>query len=363
MPDIRDPLAVIVTGVGGGGFGEQILKALRLAETRYEIVGTDVTPLSKGFAAVDHRYVVPPAADPRYMQAMLAVCGRHHVKVLFAGSEPELRVLANHRSEFESEGVFLPLNPVEVIDTCLDKDRTMQFLASRGFSVPRTIRIEDESRLHEVDVFPVVIKPSQGGGGSADVYIAQDRDELVAFTRLLLSGGRTVIVQEYVGSPDDEYTVGILTSMSGELINSIALRRFTRSALGCRLKTPNRTGRRELGDLLLISSGISQGEISAFPDITGPCEQIAAALGSRGPLNIQCRYVDGRIVVFEINPRFSGTTSLRAMVGYNEPDLLVREHVLGKPSVRRFAYRSGVILRGLDEVLIPSQPVPRAVDL
>ena len=34
--------------------------------------------------------------------------------------------------------------------------------------------------------------------------------------------------------------------------------------------------------------------------------------------------------MFEINPRFSGTTSLRAMVGYNEPDVLIRHHVLGE---------------------------------
>lgn len=354
---------VVVTGVGGGGFGEQILKALRLAETPYEIIGTDTTSLSKGFSSVDHAYVVPPAGDARYVDALVAICSRHAVKAVFVGSEPELRVLSARRQELEAIGAFLPINPAEVIDTCLDKDRTMRFLDANGYSVPRTLRIDDESQLETLETFPLVLKPYVGGGGSADVAIVQNRSELLAFSRYLLACGRKVIAQEYVGTPEAEFTVGVLTSMDGNLLNSIALKRFTLSALGNRVKLPNRTGRPELGELLVISSGISQGEIGAFPEITGPCEQIAGTLGARGPMNIQCRYVDGRVIVFEINPRFSGTTSLRAMVGYNEPDCLFREHVLRERVVRRFPYGSGVILRGLEETLVATRNVPNAVDL
>ena len=55
------------------------------------------------------------------------------------------------------------------------------------------------------------------------------------------------------------------------------------------------------------------------------------------------------VYVFEINPRFSGTTHLRAMVGYNEPDMIVRRHVLGQQLEVRFPYQSATILRGLEE--------------
>lgn len=356
-------VSVVVTGVGGGGIGEQILKALRLADTSYEIIGTDAVPLSKGFDAVDHCYVVPPATDARYLDALLAVCARHGAKALFAGSEPELRVLARRRDVLESAGVFVPVGPVDVVETCLDKDRTARFLADHGFRVPRTLRIDDPAQLASVDFLPVVLKPYVGGGGSVDVSIAQDQSELQAFGRYLLASGRKLIAQEYVGTPDAEFTVGVLTSMNGELINSIALRRYTMSALGNRLKAPNRTNRRDLGETLVISSGISQGEIGRFPEVTGPCERMAELLGCRGPLNIQCRYVADQPVVFEINPRFSGTTSLRAMVGYNEPDVLVRQHVLGESVEPYFPYRSGIILRGLAESLVRESTVPSALDL
>jgi len=86
--------------------------------------------------------------------------------------------------------------------------------------------------------------------------------------------------------------------------------------------------------------------------VTSTCEKIALALGARGAINIQCRVSGQKVFPFEINPRFSGTTSLRAMVGYNEPDVLIRNHVLKESFKPHFPYQSGVILRGLCETLL-----------
>ena len=53
--------------------------------------------------------------------------------------------------------------------------------------------------------------------------------------------------------------------------------------------------------------------------------------------------------MFEINPRFSGTTSIRAMVGYNEPDVLMRRHLLGEVFPADLPYDEALVLRGLVE--------------
>ncbi len=44
----EDMVPVLLTGVGGGGHGEQILKALRLGKLKYRVVGTDVSEISAG---------------------------------------------------------------------------------------------------------------------------------------------------------------------------------------------------------------------------------------------------------------------------------------------------------------------------
>lgn len=349
---------VLVTGVGGGGHGEQILKALRLSSLNYTIVGADMSPISKGLMNVDIPYLLPPANDPSYIDKLIQLCNKYDIKAVFHGSEPELKVMSKYRDQITSAGIFLPINPTEVIDICMDKFKTVEFLIKNGFKFPISTRISSHADLNNVDYLPVVLKPSIGGGGSANIMLAQTTEELQVFGRFLLSMYDEFIVQEYVGSPYNEFTVGVLSSMDGELINSIAVKRMIMTSLSNRIKAPNRSGRKELGPVLAISSGVSQGEIGDFPEVTKPCEKIAAVLGSTGAINIQCRYVNGEVYVFEINPRFSGTTSLRAMVGYNEPDVLIRKHLLGEKIEPFFKYKSGYILRGLEETYVDKLDIP-----
>ena len=348
----KQRIPVMLTGIGGGGHGEQILKALKLAETDYEIIGCDMSPNSLGLAEVDTAYVVPPASSEEYLPEILRLCRKHGVKALFHGSEPELKVFSANRERIESEGIFLPINPRFVIETCMDKFKTMDFLKSNGFRYPETVEIRSGADVDRVDFLPAIVKPSVGSGGSSNVFLAQTKDELKMFADYLLPQYQRFIVQEYVGTIDSEYTVGVLTDMDGTFLNSIAVRKYIMSGLSNRFKMKNRTGRTELGEILAVSSGVSQGEVGTYPEVTAACEKIAAALGSRGAINIQCRLFRGEVYVFEINPRFSGTTSLRAMAGYNEPDILVRSRLFGERPPVRFPYRSGLIVRGLKEVFI-----------
>lgn len=347
-------ITAMVTGVAGGGLGEQMIKALKRCK-RFEciVVGADIVPLSKGFEDVDLACILPPATSPSYMEQLLHICKLHEVQVLFPGSEAELKVLGQNRGLIESNAIFLPVNSQEVLELCLDKFRTIEFLSSNGFRYPRTLRITSYADIAKVDFLPAVIKPSIGGGGSAHVYLAQDSRELNLYGEFMMQQFGEFIIQEYVGTPESEYTVGVLCSMDGSLINSIAVKRNILTSISCRLKVKNTSGVESLGETLAISSGISQGEIGRFPEVTQTCERMAKLLGARSAINIQCRLFNGEVFVFEINPRFSGTTSLRAMVGYNEPEVLIAEHFFGEKAEVGFAYREGHILRGLSEAFFP----------
>jgi carbamoyl-phosphate synthase large subunit len=348
----------MVTGVGGGGHGEQILKALRLADRKYFIIGGDMNAFSLGLTQVDVAYLLPPAGAADYVDAVLEACRRHEVRALFHGSEPELKVMSEHRERFKQAAIFLPINPARVIDLCMDKLSTSTWLQRHGFRVPRTFCIRTPEDLAAVDFCPAVLKPMVGGGGSANLLLAQDVAELRALGEYLLANIGPYIVQEYVGTVDSEYTVGVLRDMDGQFLNSIAVHRMIMSGLSNRIRALNRTGDARFGKYLAISSGVSQGDVGPYPDITKVCEDMAAELDTRGAINVQCRYWEGEVYVFEINPRFSGTTSLRAMMGYNEPDLLIRRHLLGEQVPARFEYRSGRVVRGLSEVVVPDRKIP-----
>ena len=349
---MKNKINILVTAVGGGGHGEQILKALLQAKnSRYCIFGADMNPYCPQFSLVSDYAVLPRADDPEFIERVLEICERFKIDVLFHGCEPELKKYSDERARFEERGIFLPINPKATIDTCLSKEKTFRVMRDLGFEVPRFARVSSKKDLKSVDFFPAVVKPSIGGGGSSDVYIVQSMHELLALSSYIdIENSQTqFVIQEYVGSPDQEYTVGVLHDMDGKYINSIALRRHLSGQLNIRSRVPNRSNRLDLGSHLVVSSGISHGQLGRFASVTGPCVEIARAIKSTGALNIQCRLVDGKVKVFEINPRFSGTTSLRAMVGYNEPDLLIRKHILGEAITSNFTYEEGTILRSLVE--------------
>jgi carbamoyl-phosphate synthase large subunit len=340
---------VLLTGIGGGGHGEQILKALRLGEVEYDIVGTDISNACANRNLVDKFVQLPRANHPTYLNELRSLARSEKCIAVFHGSEPEMAVLSQHRPALEADGLYVPVNPPSVLDICQDKPKTMAHLASCGFRTPKFMEVLELSDIDGWEILPAILKPSVGGGGSANVFIVQSREELLAFSRYLLGICASFIVQEYIGSPEDEYTVGVLFGADGVLINSIAIKRVINNALTIRTQVPNKSGRSDLGSRLVISTGISQGHIADWRLVRSACEKVAESLSPKAPMNLQCRVVGGVVIPFEINPRFSGTTSLRAMAGYNEPDILIRRDVFGESIPVRFPYKEMMILRGLKE--------------
>jgi carbamoyl-phosphate synthase large subunit len=104
-----------------------------------------------------------------------------------------------------------------------------------------------------------------------------------------------------------------------------------------------------------VSTGNTQGFIIKDDGIQSFCESLALDLGSVGPLNIQLRIDEktGEPYVFEIHPRFSGTTPIRADVGLNEVDILLRNKLFSE-SFDRQNYRYDVAaIRAFEHVIVP----------
>jgi len=267
------PITVLVTAIGGGGHGEQILKALRCApKGRYRLLGADANPYCPQFSWVDKAFMLPRANESGYFEELLSICKNHSVQALFHGSEPELNVFAHRRDDIEAAGIFLPINPTPLIETCMNKLATAHALASAGFATPRYLEASNTADFDAVDFFPVVVKPALGGGGSANVYIAQDRAELGALSILLRleESEQVFMIQEYIGSPNSEYTFGVLHDLDGEFLGTVGLRRLLESQLNLRLVAPNRTGRTDLGPRLVISSGAV-----SYTHLTLPTKRVA----------------------------------------------------------------------------------------
>jgi len=343
---------ILVTAAGGGSIGEQVIKCLKLSDLNYHVIATDVTKISRATIEANEFVLVPFATDENYIPFILDTCLKKNIQVVVPGSEIELNVFSKHRSLFEEHKIVLLINSESIINICLDKNKTSKFLEKNGFFSPTSFAISTKEKLYEINLFPLVLKPSIGGGGSVNTMIVQNQEELIIFGQFLLTQYKEFIAQAYVGDPQSEYTVGVFSLDNELIVDSIVLRRNIMSGLGSKIKVLNQTGKEEFGKYLAISSGISQGEIIKNALISETCEAIAKKLGSVGPLNIQCRLVGNKVYIFEINPRFSGTSPMRALAGFNELEIAIKNKLLGQKHFARIDYKLGFVMRGLVESFV-----------
>ena len=332
------PIKVMVAGIGGASLGTEICKSLSLAKG-YEIYGCDVSQTAYGLYE-DCFVKTWLVSREEYISSVLDVCIKSEAKFLIPGGEQPMQLLGAASSAFSAAGIQLLANSSEVIARFSDKDKTFRHLARCGIPIPITKVIKSENDLSEIGL-PCIVKPSTGTGGSVGVFFAVSLDEAMAYADFIRRSGSVPIAQQYIDDSEGEFTIGVLSTPQGDTIGSIALRRAFDAKLSISYR--GRNG--------IISSGYSQGYIDLFPSLCRQAEKIALVVESRGPINIQGRVRDGVLLPFEINPRFSASTYLRAMAGFNEVDILIRYITSGElPQLPNIT--PGWYLRSLTEKFI-----------
>jgi carbamoyl-phosphate synthase large subunit len=329
---LKKKASVVVTAAGTV-IGQGIMKCLRLANTdggevEYRITTTDASPLAAGLYRGDSGVLVPLASDPDYVDSIVGVANRSGADAIFPGSDEELQPLSSARGKIERKtGAKVMVNPKRVLDTCADKWRTYVFLKENDLPRAESAVSETKGAFFEKFSFPLVIKPREGHG-SIGFNVVHDRDEAELAMGVIKRKGGRPLVQEYLGDEGMEFTTGVTVSADGGYVmSSIAMRRT------------------------LKGGQTYKAFIDSFDDVRRSAEQVALTLGARGPLNVQSRFVGGLPKVFEINPRLSASSPMRAVAGVNEPDLLYRNAVLGEePRVSR--YQRLVAMRYWNEVYV-----------
>lgn len=348
-------ISALITGISGTNTGTQILNAMLRLPERYRLVGTDIQPHCYGSLKLESFHVVPPAKSPEYIQVILDLCRKERIDFIIPGSEPELKVVSKNQQVFLDNGIEPIVNNSRTIDMCTNKYELVKFLNENNLPYPKTIILETDRDREEVVSeileqlrFPLILKPYLDSGGSNNLFLVQSEEELSFYVGFFRKNEKIpMIVQEYEGSPDEEYTVGVMSDASGRAFSCFVLKRLINSTISIKTRTPNLCRDRIKTDYLTISSGVSQGWVIESDEIRDFAIGLADRVGSTGPLNIQCRRTDKGIIVFEINPRFSGTTSIRALCGHNDPDIIIQNR-LGRLPSQQVPYKTGLVVRSLE---------------
>jgi carbamoyl-phosphate synthase large subunit len=314
-------MKVMVTGAGAL-LGQGVIRALRASSLGAEIIAVDPSPLSAGLYWADRAHIVPLASDPSYLSRVRDIVRRERPDALLVGTDVELPILAAARPELESElGVRVLVSSPGVVAIADDKWLTAEFLRENGFPYPDSCLPGGERDLICRVGFPLVVKP-RVGARSVGVHVATGAAELARAVGTVDSP----VIQECVATPAEEYTAGVVVC-DGASRASIVMRRDLRDGNTYRAWT------------------------GAYPELNAFVCEVAEKLGPHGPCNFQFRLGRNGPTIFEINARYSGTTPLRALAGFNEVEMVLRWLVEGTP-VDQPPVREVVILRHWSETVV-----------
>ena len=320
-----DRLTVLILGVGGN-VSQGILKALAFSKLSCRVIAACVSEVALGLYTADRSYISPYADDSDFFPWLKHICRVEGVDAVLSGVEPVLKVLSERKQELkEKTGAVCIVSDLDQYLIGADKLMTCQWLEKNGFRFPQYAVSEDEKSLTALASecgYPLVAKSRFGKGARGMIKLHNQRDlELVGS----LEG---YLIQEHIGKSDLEYTAGCYCDEDGKVRGVIVMHRR------------------------LMYGTTTWAELGEFPEIREEVTRIAQTLRPRGPCNVQLRLTERGPVCFEINVRFSGTTPIRARLGFNEVEAALCHFVLGMPAVDFPVIRSGMVMRYWNEMYL-----------
>lgn len=273
----------LITAVGGD-IGSSVIRHLRKEFSRDCLLGCDITPYAGGRTDAGEFFLVPPFTDAaQYTDFLLKECAARAITHILPMTEGEIIVFDQNRKLFEQAGIRLMIQDSKLLQIALSKWETARTVKEIGLKSPRTWRPDDGECIS----YPVVVKADRGCG-SKYVKVAKNRQEY----EMALEAVADAVVQEYVGSPDEEYTMGVFSD--GTQTRSIAFRRTLCGGMTCTAEL------------------VEDEKLDKIAKVT------AKNLALKGSINIQMRKHDADYFIFEINPRISGTVGFRHLLGFED---------------------------------------------
>lgn len=312
---------VLVSGASGiVGYGT--LKSLKNIENPLRLIGTTIyeDSVAQGFCDIFEK--APPTNDENYINWLIAVIEKYKVDLIIPGIEADLYKWADHKSEIESHGAIVLMNSPSLIQLCRDKWQFYQELnkINSPYLIPSSLDT-DFDRIVEDFGLPFLLKPKRGFASKGIIKVTCK--EIFDLHKEQI--GEVLLVQKLIGNDDAEYTTSAFCDGKGSYFASMTLKR--------KLSKDGYTDRAETCEIEGIDVVLNH-----FCEFFKPI----------GPTNFQFRMHRGVLMLLEINPRISSSTSIRTAFGYNESSMVI-EYFLEKKIPSQPQLRLGKAVRFIED--------------
>ena len=246
-----------------------------------KIVAADLSPTAPALYFADKTYLVPRIDDDTYIPVIIDICKKENIQAVTTLIDPEISLLARHRSEFEEIGVEVLAPYEETAELCFDKYEMFKYL--RKNNIPTVDTYGDMESFDkawndgEID-FPVFVKP-RTGSGSVGARMIENHETLLD----VMEADSSLIIQKYMGECLDLDADVYIDTISHKPVAA-----FSKKKLSTKIGGANKT--------------ISFKDEKLFEFI----KRVLEKFKFNGPIDMDFFYKDGVYYLSEINPRFGG---------------------------------------------------------
>ncbi|MBL7996097.1 ATP-grasp domain-containing protein [bacterium] len=313
---------ILVTAVGSE-LAFTIIKAIKLMKQPYRLIGCDIYQEVVGKYWCDKFFTVPLAKDEKnYIDSVKQIVKDEGINIVIPTADLEFFVLSKHQDGFKKEfACNILINEHEEIHRFNNKWLAYQWYVDHKLPTPKTFLADNLNKLEkEISglLYPMLLKPRQGGG-SRTIFKVTSLEDIAKYQSIIPDP----IIQEYLFPDDEEYTAGTYRTSSNNVL-TIVMKRKLKFGMTNTAETVNNT------------------------DLDKFCKHVILNTNLKGSNNIQFRVTKDGPKILEINPRFSGTTGIRANFGFNDVEMWINEVIFGK-EITQPLIKHGFALRFMEE--------------
>lgn len=323
---------VLVSGAGSG-VGQSIIRSLKISKLNLNIFSCDIDNIYSKIYNPKKFFLIPKVESSNSKFKILSILKNKSIDIFFCGSEYEILFFSKNKKYFEDRSkTRICVSNLDTIKIANDKYLTYQFLKKNKLPYPKTSLINHKNSFFYLKKykFPFILK-NRFGTSAKNVYKVNNLREFNFFLNYL----KNPIIQEFLvfHNPKNkkiynEFTCSFFSGLNGEKLGIFIAERLLRNGTSWVIKHKRPYPKR----LVQIIDKISEN------------------IDNIGSFNIQLIKTKKDYIPFEFNSRFSGTTSVRALFGFNEPEMFIKNLI--KKDIKIKKIKDGEVIRYIDEIEI-----------
>lgn len=292
--------------------------------TAGKVIATDCSPYAPALYDADSFYVVPRMTAPGYINEIITICKNEHIDGVLSFIDPELSLLAQHKTDFEAVGTTVIGSSYELCEMALDKWAMYNWLTEHGYRCAKTyvqFSVFQQALADGEVTFPVFVKPRFG---SASLHISKAEDmETAAF---LFQHQPDMIIQEFLDG--QEIGADVYTDMLTGRVAAI----FTKNKLVMRAGETDKA--------------ISFKDEKLFALILRFVEES----GYRAQIDMDIFKIGDDYYISEVNPRFGGGYPHAYECGVRTPQMIVNNLNREENAPLIGEYKNNIVMMKYNEI-------------